>query len=370
MEKLFFVIVCVAFFCQDIFSQSNKIIVPIDQPTIQSAINISSDGDTVVVNPGRYFENIIFRGKEIVLTSKYYEENDTSFITSTIIDGSSPVNADSASVVRIVDNEDSTTVLQGFTITGGTGTKWTDEHGAGVYREGGGILIALSSPTIKHNIIINNTVAITGGVSSSGGGGIRAGDGNLKILNNVITQNTGRYGAGIVLNYTGALVRNNIITQNSGGQDYGGGALWMNHDGPNGKTIENNTFTWNNVQQAIYVWEGTSTISNCIIYADSTVSTVQIGVRSGGPTVTYSNVQGGWTGEGNIDSPPQFSDFFCHLSDESPYVDAGDTTAIYNDLEDILSPGTALWPSKGTSRNDIGAYGGPGASELPSFNPH
>ncbi len=370
MEKLIFVIVCLTFFCPDISSQSNKIIVPIDQATIQSAINISSDGDTVVVYPGRYLENIIFRGKEIVLTSRYYEENDTSFITSTIIDGSSPVNTDSASVVRIVNNEDSTTVLQGFTITGGTGTIWTDEHGAGIYREGGGILIALSSPTIKHNIIVNNTVAKTSGVSSAGGGGIRAGDGNLKILNNVITKNTGRYGAGIVLNFTGALIRNNIITQNSGGQDYGGGALWMNHDGPNGKTIENNTFTWNNVQQAIYVWEGTSTISNCIIYADSTVSTVQIGVRSGGPTVTYSNVQGGWTGEGNIDSPPQFSDFFCHLSDESPYVDAGDTTAIYNDLEDILSPGTALWPSKGTSRNDIGAYGGPGASELPSFNPH
>jgi hypothetical protein len=348
------------------FLLSMIIRVPSDQATIQAGINASQNNDTVVVYPGRYLENINFNGKKIVLTSRFYERYDTLFIASTIIDGSSPVNTDSASAVRIVNHEDSITVLQGFTITGGTGTNWTDEHGAGVYREGGGILIALSSPIIKNNILINNIVSKNSKVTSAGGGGIRAGDGNPKILNNIIVGNTGRYGAGIVLNYTGAVLRNNIITRNSGGQDYGGGALWMNHDGPAVKIIENNTFAWNDVL-AVYVWQGASTMRNCIIWRDSITSTVQILAKSGGPTVTYSNVQGGWTGEGNISSNPQFSDNSFHLNIGSPCIDAGDTAAEYKDFEDSLLPGSALWPSRGGLRNDIGAYGGQGAGEFPKF---
>ncbi|MBN1397067.1 MAG: T9SS type A sorting domain-containing protein [Bacteroidetes bacterium] len=348
------------------FSQADKIYVPTNRATIQAGIDASSDGDTVVVLPGRYMENIRFKGKKIILTSRFYEQGDVSFISSTIIDGSTPSNPDSASVVLMVNGEDSTTVLQGFTVTGGSGTNWMDEHGSGLYREGGGILTAYSSPTIKNNIIINNIIPKIAVVNSTGGGGIRAGDGNSKILNNIISGNNARYGAGIVLNYTGALLRNNIITKNSGGQDFGGGALWMNHNGPAGKIIENNTFAWNNVQ-AVYVWDGSSVIRNCIFWRDSTTSAAQIAVRSGGPAVTYSNIQGGWPGEGNISSYPQFSDSSCHLVSGSPCVDAGDSTAVYNDLEDIQLPGSALWPSCGSLRNDMGAYGGPGASEFPYF---
>ena len=54
--------------------------VPWDQPTIQSGINAASNGDTVVIYPGLYYENIIFRGKNIVITSRFYETGDLSFI--------------------------------------------------------------------------------------------------------------------------------------------------------------------------------------------------------------------------------------------------------------------------------------------------
>jgi len=339
--------------------------VPADQPTIQAAINSASNADTVVVYPGTYYENIIFRGKKIVLSSRFYETGDLGFIQTTIINGSKPLYSDTASCVLFINGEDSTTVLQGFTITGGHGTKWPDEHGAGTYREGGGILSAKSDPTIRYNLIINNEATNTSGVVSSGGGGIRAGDGNPSILSNVIIANKGRYGAGIVLNFTGAIVRNNIITNNSGGQDYGGGALWMNANGSFGKFIENNTIVGNQVT-GVYVYQGSSVIRNSVIWDNSSA---QISARTGGPTVTFSDVQCGIAGNGNLNLDPLFADSSYYLNTNSPCIDAGDSSTIYNDLPDPASPGKAIPPSEGSFRNDMGAYGGPGAAVLPAFSP-
>lgn len=349
-----------------LYGQSRTINVPNDYSTIQQGINNAVNGDTVLVAPGYYYENINFKGKDILLTSYFLLSWDTSFIKSTIIDGSRPKNVDTASCVLFINHEGPAAILQGFTITGGKGTEWTDEHGAGKYREGGGILSALSSPTIRFNIITDNRADSTTGVTSAGGGGIRTGDGNISILNNIIENNKGRYGAGITLNYTGAIVKNNIITGNSGGQDYGGGALWMNSDGPDDKIIENNTFV-NNKVVAVYVWQGNSIIRNCIIWADKTVSTVQIIAKSGGPTVSYSDVYGGYTGEGNIFVNPEFSDTSYVLTSSSPCIDQGNRLGEDNNPENINHQGYANLPSKGTIRNDMGAYGGPGSFMISNF---
>ncbi len=88
-----------------------------------------------------------------------------------------------------------------------------------MYVEGGGILIARSSPTIRFNkIVYNQAVRATGKpaeILSAGGGGIRCGDGAPIIANNVIAHNTALYGAGIVINFpTGGTIRNNVIAAN------------------------------------------------------------------------------------------------------------------------------------------------------------
>lgn len=208
--------------------RSRVLEVPAQYPTIQLAIDSAKRGDTVLVAPGRYFENIRFKGKGIVVTSRFAQSHDLADIEQTIIDGSRPAHPDTASVVMFINTEDSTAVLQGFTITGGRGTVWLDLKDHKYFREGGGVLCELSAPVIRFNYIIDNeAVEIRDDVVSAGGGGIRCGYGEPTIANNVIRGNRGRYGAGVVLFLCAATVRNNIIAENVGGEAFGESGLWV-----------------------------------------------------------------------------------------------------------------------------------------------
>ena len=64
--------------------------IPDDYPTIQQGIEAANAGDTVLVEPGTYYENINFLGKDITVASMYLFDQDTSIISQTIIDGNQP----------------------------------------------------------------------------------------------------------------------------------------------------------------------------------------------------------------------------------------------------------------------------------------
>jgi len=358
-------------------SNATIINVPGDFGTIQSAINASSNGDTILVEPNTYYENINFRGKNIVLTSRFYINNDLSFISSTIINGSNPSHPDTASCIIISSGEDSTAVLQGFTLTGGTGTLWLDEHGAGRYTEAGGILIQYSHPIIQNNIIMNNeAIRKPSGIVSAGGGGIRIGDGSPRILNNIIMNNSGMYGGGIVSNYASPIIRNNLIIKNkvyqavTGASTFGGGGIWVLGNGQR-PLIDNNTIVGNSSAGSgssaagrgggLLIWQTPVTAKNNIVWGNTQTIGSQV-IVLGSPSlaeITYSNIQGGWSGTGNINSEPLFDSTNYYLSSGSPCIDKGDPDTLYNDPEDPNNPNFARFPSLGGLRNDIGAYGGP-----------
>ena len=86
-----------------------------DFTSIQRAIDELIDGDTIVVRPGIYYENIRFGGKNIELTST--DPLDPQVVDATVIDGSE----NPSPTVLLSGTENETCRLAGFTITGGTG---------------------------------------------------------------------------------------------------------------------------------------------------------------------------------------------------------------------------------------------------------
>jgi len=120
--------------------------VPSEVATIQAAIDAVCDGGEVVVAPNTYNESINFLGKAITLRSASGDPADT------IIDATGVPNLGTGvPVVRCVSGETDTTVLDGFTITGGTGD--TTVFGSAV---GGGMFNSGSSPTVTNCILWGN----------------------------------------------------------------------------------------------------------------------------------------------------------------------------------------------------------------------
>jgi len=252
--------------------------IPGDYSTIQAGIDAASNGDTVLVQPDTYVENIDYNGKSIVVGSLFMTTSDTSYIASTIIDGNQ-----NGSVVSFQNSEDSTSVLSGFTITNGSGTSL----GSSTY--GGGVYCWYTSPSLNNLTVMNCS-------ASSSGGGIICFYSNSNLENVTIANNSAADGGGIYCGYSSPSLKNVTITGNSA-SSYGGG---------------------------IYCSSSDPTLVNCIIWNDSPQ---EIFVLSGTTTVTYSDIQGGWTGIGNIDANPLFcnpnsGDFT--LSEDSPCVGTGE----------------------------------------------
>ncbi len=331
--------------------------VPDQYLRIQNAIHDSSDGDVVIVSPGRYYETINFSGRNITLTST--NPNDPCVVSSTIIDADSD-----GSVVIFENGETSQAVLTGFTITGGYGTMDNTVSAELRILWGAGIFCYQASPTITCNVIADNRgpVEIVGQNMEdwilSYGVGIGCIQSGAVITRNIIRDNSGYVGSGILIYFGDATISNNLIYDNSA---YVGGGVVMVEG-----HLTNNTIVGNDASLAgmplmagnVYaIFDPTINdcqISNNIIcnaksgggiywegpYQEGSLTFNNVWNNSPGnySTVdpeTYQPIYGGQfdkTGVlGNISEDPVFinsqaKDF--HLQADSPCISAGDPNFI------------------------------------------
>lgn len=223
MTRITFILI--AMFLLALNGISQTISVPGDQPSIQAAIDAASNGDTILVEEDSYYENIDFKGKPITVASRFILDGDTSHISRTIINGNKSDDPDYASVVTMRSGEDTTSILMGFTITGGSGTYVTQvfaDHPDYVYFAGGGILIYNSGGKIIHNIVEENHISAPENmVNGAIGCGILAAvnhNHTAIIRGNLIRNNSGTghyaWGGGIGLHGGRCIAENNIIRDN------------------------------------------------------------------------------------------------------------------------------------------------------------
>ena len=168
------------------FSLANVIHVPVRRPHYPTGYRPGPDRRYGAGGRGDLlWRDISFKGKYITVASEFILDSDTSHISKTTINGNQNAN----SVVRFVTNEDTNSVLSGFTITGGQGSPWERYPGQG-NGYGGGIHIYNSGAKITYNKITGNNLTDEMGM---GGAGILADVPDDKVVifeNNIIATNS------------------------------------------------------------------------------------------------------------------------------------------------------------------------------------
>jgi len=349
-----------------LISLAEIITVPGSYQDIQEAIDGSENGDTVLVENGRYRANLDFQGKEITLLG------NNEHPEWVILDGRGE-----GTVITFQNGESNQAVVSGFRIFNGS-----SEHGGGIAISGA------SSPTLQHLVFNRNTAEISGGgvsvrdessvsishstflsnTSSQSGQGVNSDNSEIFLSNITIEgdpNNAAEFGGGIYLHHSEAhldsvtifnstaewgggvctensnLWIDNVLIYNCQANSAGGGIAQISDEG--GRIIANHiTISDNRAIElgggGFYGRETDFFLINSIYYINACQRGPQMFLEGGSVTISYSNVLGGCgdfcnedcelnLGPGILVDDPEFIDansFNYHLTDRSSCIDAGD----------------------------------------------
>jgi predicted outer membrane repeat protein len=248
-------------------------------------------------------------------------------------------------VVTALSPVDSSTILDGFTITGG---RADGPAAAGQDMRGGGLYVSGANPTFAKVIIIANYAA-------NRGGGVRVESGGASFSSCRFESNFTNGGLALGVSFGGGAISAGSVAAglkidrcvfkgNGSGESTSGGAIHAT----NATTITNSLFFQNLPNAIVFVQSGNSilnctitgssgyglsffggasnTIGNSILFGNAT-GQIFLGFSSG-VSVSYCDVQGGGfgPGPGNLDANPLFENAAggdYRLGSGSPAIDAG-----------------------------------------------
>lgn len=310
-------------------------------------------------NQGEYFNVTAgkkifggFAGTEAWLTQRNIAANPT--ILSGDI-GLSGDNSDNSDIVIVFSQTPAGTRLDGFTVSGGN-----NGSTSGALSVGGG------EANIANCYFENNTAYIGGAVH---GGGATVNIDHCTFFNNL----GGANGGAIAGNASVFYVTHSAFLSNTG-NDSGGAYIGQNNSSA---TFVNCLFGGNKANNyqgaAIYVEGGSTTLTNCTVVNNTNRQALAFPSGGGllqncivwnntnGPgygfDASYSLIEGGWGGTGNINADPLFAganDF--HILQCSPAANTGNDAAVPGGITTDLDGNPRFFSHFSSSTVDMGAY--------------
>jgi parallel beta-helix repeat protein len=274
-----------------------------------------------------------FRGREL------FEDQRSPDQYVTVLSGLS-----AAPVVTVAAHASRSTLLDGFTITGGRGQLLGMRLDA--YRAGGGIYMKTTSPTITHNIVIDNGATVGGGVCADGGSPLIQGNHIVHNTAACTARITGGGGGLAVIGGSTASILDNLIADNSGtgtnpllAQGAMGGGIGCVAASP---TLRNNTIASNTTSGAgggLYLYNASPILTSNIVanndmglYAENNSQPLfRYNDFANNGAYNISGVVYPMGTAGNMASDPLFANATggdYHISSKSPCLNAGDTAAV------------------------------------------